>query len=192
MADFDVGARLRQLRRAHNMSQRQLAEAAGVPHGQVSMIETNKSSPSIASLRKILGGLGVGMVEFFEPEALDASKVFFTPSELRDLTSRVYSEVKGAEGKMSLKQVGDARSHGLQILYETYEPGADTGETMLEHVGHEGGVVVAGEIEVTVGENTMVLKAGDSYLFNSQDPHRFRNVSDRPATMISACVPPYL
>ncbi|MEZ5884925.1 MAG: hypothetical protein R3D53_14125 [Paracoccaceae bacterium] len=35
----------------------------------ISMIETNRSSPSVASLRKILGGLNVTMSEFFGPTA---------------------------------------------------------------------------------------------------------------------------
>ncbi|WP_193143123.1 MULTISPECIES: cupin domain-containing protein [unclassified Meridianimarinicoccus] len=192
MNDFDVGARLKELRLRHDLSQRQLADVAGVPHGQISMIETNKSSPSVASLRKILGGLSIGMSEFFEPEDAPDTDIFFTPQQLRDLTSRIYSEAQGLEGKVSLKQVGDARAHNLQILHETYEPGADTGEDMLEHVSTEGGIVVSGEIELTVGDRVAVLKAGDSYLFNSQEPHRFRNIGDRAATVISACTPPYL
>lgn len=192
MDGFDVGLRLRELRTRGGLSQRQLAEAASVPHGQISMIETNKSSPSVASLRKILGGLKLSMSEFFEPDAPEETNVFFTPTELRDLTSRLYSEYSTAEGKITLKQIGDARNHNLQILHETYEPGADTGEDMLEHIANEGGIVVSGEIEVTVGGKTSVLKAGDSFLFNSQEPHRFKNISDRPATVISACTPPYL
>ncbi len=192
MAEFDVGARLKEIRVQSGMSQRQLAMAADVPHGQISMIETNKNSPSVASLRRILGGLNLGMSEFFEPEVAEDDSPFYTPSELRDLTSRLYSEGRGCEGKITLKQVGNARLHGLQILHESYEPGADTGADMLEHIANEGGIVVAGEIEVTVGEKVAVLKAGDSFLFNSREPHRFRNVSDRPATVVSACTPPYL
>lgn len=192
MLEFDVGGRLKELRVLFGLSQRQLAEAANVPHGQISMIETNKSSPSVASLRKILGGMNIGMAEFFEPETSHGSDVFFTPSQLRDLTTRIYSGRPGTDGKISLKQVGDARAHNLQILHETYEPGADTGGDMIEHVASEGGIVVSGEIELTVGDRTAILKAGDAYLFNSKEPHRFRNVGDRPATVISACTPPYL
>lgn len=192
MTDFDVGTHLRDLRTSFGLSQRQLAEAAGVPHGQISMIETNKSSPSVASLRKILGGLGIGMSEFFEPDGLQISSPFHTPSALKDLTSKLYSERAGTEGKITLKQVGDARTHNLQILHETYEPGADTGDDMLEHVANEGGIVIAGEIEVTVGDKVSVLKAGDAYLFDSREPHRFRNIGDRPAVVVSACTPPYL
>jgi transcriptional regulator with XRE-family HTH domain len=192
MSDFDVGARLRELRLQHALSQRQLAEAAQVPHGQISMIETNRSSPSVASLRKILGGLGIGMAEFFETDSPASTDVFFTPAQLRDLTSRIYSTRGGAAGKIMLRQVGDARLHNLQILHETYEPGADTGADMLEHAASEGGIVVSGELEVTVGSQARTLKAGDSYLFHAQQPHRFRNLSDRIATVISACTPPYL
>lgn len=192
MQDFDVGARLRELRLQSGLSQRQLAEAAQVPHGQISMIETKRSSPSVASLRKIIGGLGIGMAEFFEPDSPTSTDVFFTPAQLRDLTSRIYSTQPDLTGKITLKQVGDARQHNLQLLHETYEPGADTGEEMLEHVASEGGIVVSGELEVTVGCQVRILKAGDSYLFHSQQPHRFRNVSDRQATVISACSPPYL
>lgn len=192
MVEFNVGARLKAIRQQNGLSQRQLAETSGVPHGQISMIETNKSSPSVASLRKILGGLNLGMSEFFEPEASEDDKPFYTPSELRDLTSRLYSEANGFKGTITLKQIGNARLHGLQILQETYEPGADTGADMLEHVASEGGIVITGEIEVTVGDRVMILKAGDSYLFNSREPHRFRNISDRQATVVSACTPPYL
>lgn len=189
---FDVGARLRDIRRQYGMSQRQLADQAGVPHGQISMIETNKSSPSVASLRKILGGFGITMSEFFEPDVIEHSQVFFTPGELRDLTSQLYQGPKAMSSMLTLKQVGDAKAYGLQILQERYESGADTGEDMIEHEASEGGIVISGELEVTVGGNVRVLKTGDAYLFNSRQPHRFRNISDRPAEVISACTPPYL
>ena len=192
MNDFSVGDRLRQMRQTAGMSQRQLAEASGVPHGQISMIETSRSSPSVASLRRILGGLSVTMSEFFEPDTPTSQSVFFKPHELRDLTTRLYSTFDDPRGKIMFQQVGDAKAHNLQILHERYEPGADTGAQMLEHVSHEGGIVIAGEIEVTVGDQYAVLKAGDSYLFDSTLPHRFRNIGDREAVVVSAYTPPYL
>ncbi|MCK8462773.1 cupin domain-containing protein [Aliiroseovarius sp. S1339] len=190
--EFDVGTRLKSLRQQFDLSQRQLAEAANVPHGQISMIERNHSSPSVASLRKILGGLNMSMSEFFEPEAPATHQVFFTPGDLRDLTSALYQDNDAAQRMITIKQVGDAKAHGLQVLHELYEPGADTGETMIEHEANEGGIVIEGELEITVGEETCVLKAGDAYLFNSRAPHRFRNISDRAARIVSACTPPYL
>ncbi len=190
--DFDVGARLKALRAQYGLSQRQLAEAAGVPHGQISMIETNRSSPSVASLRKILGGFGISMSGFFEPDRAATQQAFFRPAELRDLTSLLFQGDTRARGKISIRQVGNARAHGLQVLHERYEAGADTGDAMIEHEAHEGGFVISGELEVTLGTEVSVLKAGDAYLFDSRVPHRFRNISDRPCEVISACTPPYL
>src|SRR5262249_28117608 len=153
------------------LSQRGLANRAGVPHGQISLVETNTSSPSVASLRKILGGVPMTLAEFFEPDRSTGNTVVFRDKELLDLTSRI--NPGNGHARIALRQVGDARQHNLQILHERYAPGADTGPTMLEHSAHEGGVVVSGVLELTVGTDTHLLKAGDAYLFDSRKPHRF-------------------
>jgi mannose-6-phosphate isomerase-like protein (cupin superfamily) len=120
-------------------------------------------------------------------------QVFFRPNDLVDLTGRVsHTHGNGQGGGMSFRQVGDPRAHNLQILHERYEPGADTGETMLEHPSHEGGVVISGALEVTVGDKVRILQAGDAYLFDSRVPHRFRNISEKPCIVVSACTPPWL
>lgn len=190
--DFDIGARLREIRLAAGLSQRELASRAGVTHGLISTIEQNKSSPSVASLRKILEGVSLTMTDFFQEETRAPDRVAFRAEELVDLTSRLSRMNGQRDPRMTLRQVGNAAAHGLQILHERYEPGADTGETMLEHASHEGGVVVAGELELTVGAEIHILGPGDAYLFDSRIPHRFRNPGDEIAVVVSACTPPYL
>ncbi len=64
-AAFDVGDRLRLVRQAHGLSQRALAVKAGVTHSLVSLIEKNKVSPSVASLKKILEAINYPMTDFF-------------------------------------------------------------------------------------------------------------------------------
>ena len=190
---FDIGARLKAMRSASALSQRELAKLAGVPHAQISNVEKNKVSPSVATLRKILGGLGVGMADFFEAERKLQPGPFFAAEGLVDLTSKVAANAIGdGSGRMTFRQVGDARALNLQILHEVYEPNADTGETRLQHTSSEGGYVIEGELEVTVGDEVRVLKAGEAYLFDSRIPHRFRNISKGRTVVISACTPPYL
>lgn len=190
---FDIGARLKTMRTAAELSQRQLAERANVPHAQISNVEKNKVSPSVSTLRRILSGLGVSMADFFEPERSPAPGPFFDADQLIDLTSKVaVNSIGEGSARMVFRQVGDARGHNLQILHEVYDPGADTGETLLQHASSEGGYVVEGELEITVGNDIRVLKAGEAYLFDSREPHRFRNLSDARTVVISACTPPYL
>lgn len=191
--EFDIGARLLALRQAAGLSQRQLAERAGVPHAQISIIENNRSSPSVATMRKILSGLNVTLADFFDPERSAPEGPFFGEGDLVDLTSRLtVANAPDAKGGMTFRQIGDARRHNLQILHESYEIGADTGETRLEHFSNEGGYVIEGALEVTVGDEVRILKPGQSYLFDSRIPHRFRNVHSGRTVVISACTPPYL
>lgn len=192
-AAFDIGARLKIMRTAAELSQRQLAERAGVPHAQISIIEQNKSSPSIATLRKILSGLNMTMADFFDSERRAPAGPFFGPDDLLDLTGKLHAlGAADPTGRMSFRQIGEAHRHNLQILHEVYEKGADTGETRLEHFSNEGGFVIEGALEVSVGDEVRVLYPGDSYLFDSRIPHRFRNVFDGRTVVISACTPPYL
>lgn len=189
---FDVGARLLEIRGQRGLSQRALAKRAGVPHGLISQIEQNRTSPSVATLRKVLAGVSMTMAEFFEPERDFIGQIFFGRDELVDLTSSLGRGEDGRAPLIMFRQVGDAVAHGLQILHEYYLPGADTGRTSLEHKAHEGGYIISGEIEVTVGSQRRVLGKGESYLFDSSLPHRFRNLGTVPAEIISACTPPYL
>jgi mannose-6-phosphate isomerase-like protein (cupin superfamily) len=60
----------------------------------------------------------------------------------------------------------------------------------LRHEAEEGGVVIRGQIELTVGAERRVLGPGDAYYFDSRQPHRFRNLGEAEAEMVSACTPP--
>ena len=92
--------------------------------------------------------------------------------------------------RLSLRQLGNASEHSLQILHERYPPGTDTGPDMLSHEGEEAGIVVSGVIEITVDEQVRVLNPGEGYLFDSRLPHRFRNIGDSDCIVVSACTPP--
>ncbi len=92
---------------------------------------------------------------------------------------------------MSLRLVAAKRpNRALAILHERYAPGADTGTDMLSHKGEEGGIVIRGRVELTVGAATRVLEAGDAYYFSSAVPHRFRNPGREECEIISASSPP--
>ena len=176
-----VGARLRYLREAHGLSQRELARRAGLNHGTVGGIEKETISPSVGSLRKILDSFPMTLSEFFALDPESETQVFFRHDELM--------EVGG--GGISLRQVGHNLSgRPLQILLERYEPGAETAPQPYSHSGDEGGVVIQGRVELTVGGTTRVLEAGDGYLFSSRMPHVFRNVGDGEAVVVSANTPP--
>lgn len=192
MIDFDVGARLKAVRKARRMSQRELAAQSGVTNGLISLIEGNKSSPSISSLKKILNVFGMTLSDFFEAAPSDSQKFAFRFDELVEINPERVFQDGSAEGlkSVSLRRVGSSFERTLLMLYEIYEPGADTGPELYSHEGEESGFVIEGELLLQVGDSSETLKAGDAYQFESTKPHRFRNVGDTRCVVVSACTPP--
>jgi transcriptional regulator with XRE-family HTH domain len=178
---FDLGARLRGVRESHGLSQRELARRAGVTNGMISLIEQNRTSPSVGSLKKVLDGFPVSLADFFAGETNAGPKIFFEAEDLLEI----------AGGDISYRQVGsDLSDKTLQMIHERYAPGADTGRAMLSHDAEECGVVIQGQMELTVGNQRKTLAAGDAYYFDSSQPHRFRNTSAEDCIVVSACTPP--
>jgi transcriptional regulator with XRE-family HTH domain len=179
--DVDIGSRLRFVRVRHALSQRELAKRAGVTNSTISLIEANQTNPSVGALKRILDGIPMGLAEFFALEPDRPKKVFYRADELVEI----------GKGPISFLQVGgDRLGRALQIMRERYEPGADTGRVLLVHDGEEGGIVLAGRVEVTVDDERRVLGPGDAYYFESRRPHRFRCVSKEACEIVSACTPP--
>lgn len=179
--EVNVGARLRKLRKMHGLSQRELAKRAGVTNGMISLIEQNRASPSVSSLKKVLDGFPVSLADFFTAEITSDNQIFYRADELPDM---------GA-GDVAFRLVGyNQANRAMSILHEVYPVNSDTGEEMLRHDGEEGGFVVRGRIEITVGGETRVLGPGDAYYFDSRIPHRFRNTGSEECEIISANSPP--
>lgn len=178
---LDIGARLRQVREAAGLSQRQLARRAGITNSTVSLIEANRTNPSVGALKRVLDAVPVGLAEFFAGVPAAGDGPFFRAAELVEI----------GKGPVSYRQVGGAgQARAIQILHECYQPGADSGRVPLRHEGEEGGVVIAGQLEVTVDGARAVLGAGDAYYFDSSRPHSFRALGDVPTVVVSACSPP--
>lgn len=178
---IEIGKQLRAVRTAFGLSQRELAKRAGVTNGMISLIEQNRVSPSVGSLQKILSAFPMTMAEFFTRDMEGQETVVFRAGELPDVGT----------GDISYRLVAASRrDRKMSILWETYEPTTDTGEDLLTHSGEEGGVVVEGELEVTVAGKTWVLGPGDAYYFDSRLPHRFRNTGKVAARIVSANTPP--
>ncbi len=180
--DAGVGARLKRMRQVFGLTQRELARRAGVTNGAISLIEQARVSPSISSLKKILDGIPMSLAEFFTIDLAAPEEMFFRAVDLTEIAF---------EDQISFRMVGSRLKHrALQMLHETYRPGADTGEAMLRHEGEEAGVIVRGRLMVTVGDQEQTLAAGDAYYFKSRIPHRFRNPFDDVCEVISANTPP--
>ncbi len=178
--EMEIGPRFKALRERAGLSQRELAKRAGVTNGFISQIESNAVSPSVASLSKLLSKIPSSMAEFFAIDEPQPEQFYTRRQEQPEI----------GRGKISYRQVGHYHEdRHIGMLRETLSPGADTGKEMLVHEGQECGVIVQGELELTVDDQVTVLLEGDSYYFDSQRPHRFRNTTDADCVIVSANSP---
>jgi transcriptional regulator with XRE-family HTH domain len=177
-----IGHHIKELRTRRQLTVRELATRSGISHAMISMIERDRNSPSIDTLSAVLDALGTTLVGFFgDIQEPIAHSPFYTKDELTEI---------GDTESVSYRMLGMHHpNRQILMLHESYEIGADTGEA-FSHKAQEAGFVLHGQIEVTVGDQTQVLKEGDGYYFDSQTPHRFRNVGSSKAQIISAVTPP--
>src|ERR1700739_718701 len=134
--NLDVGGHLKAVRQMYGLSQRELAKRAGVTNGLISLIEQNRVSPSVSSLKKVLDGIPMALAEFFTLDLGGKPQVFFQREELPNIgTASVELRLVG----------GRLAQRSMSILHKRYAANADTGEEMLTHAGEEGGVMREGQ-----------------------------------------------
>jgi mannose-6-phosphate isomerase-like protein (cupin superfamily) len=139
-------------------------------------------SPSVDTLSAILDALGTTLTGFFSDlNSTVPHSPFYEASEWVEI---------GKAQTISYRMLGmNHPNRQILMLHETYAVGADTGAP-FSHSAQEAGVVVRGSVEVTVGDESRILKEGDGYYFDSRIPHRFRNTPAGTSTILSAVTPP--
>jgi len=151
--DNDIGQRLKNIRTRLRLSQRQLARQSGVANATISQVEAGKLNPTVSMLKKVLDGVPMSLGEFFGDEFESQERVFFRAEELTEI----------ADGGVSFRQVGaNLSNRAIQFIQECYQPGSGTGRHAITHEGEECGIILRGRLEVTVGEQSAVLRAGDA------------------------------
>jgi quercetin dioxygenase-like cupin family protein len=96
-----------------------------------------------------------------------------------------YSELSGTEYLGLHDHLLSANLNGeLALGISRYEPGASTGDDRYAHDGEEAGLVIEGQLQLTIGERVHLLGEGDSFSFRSQLQHRYANPSDSQDTLV--------
>jgi transcriptional regulator with XRE-family HTH domain len=68
----------------------------------------------------------------------------------------------------------------MEIIYPPHSTSTNDNR-MLQHAGSEFGYLLEGELEITVGFEVFILRAGEALGFDSATPHLLSNKTDRPA-----------
>ncbi|HEU0191175.1 MAG TPA: XRE family transcriptional regulator [Mycobacterium sp.] len=158
-----MAALLRAVRRQRGLTLEGLAERTGLTKSYLSKIERRQSTPSIAVALRVARALDVDVAQLFS-ERSDAEKI----------------AVDRAEDRAGDRQRYRAMAAGL--LGKSMSPfvvtpgGRATGDPHPLHGGQEFVFVHAGTVELTYGDQIVVLSHGDSAYFDASVSHRIRSV----------------
>lgn len=160
----DVGARLRRRRRALGLTLKDVAEQSALTQGFISQVERGYSNASVRALQEICGVLKLNVGDLFN------SQEESSPNHVQR-----FRDAQGfsfGNGATKLKLTPASFDH-LEMLMGLFEPGGSTGDGQYTHGDSEESLLVlAGDVIVTVGNDTYELGEFDSLHYHSSQPHR--------------------
>jgi transcriptional regulator with XRE-family HTH domain len=174
--DARVGKALRRLRREKGLSLKELALKAGVSVGMLSQIERDLANPSLRLMTQIRIALGATLSDLFD----DAPPPPTDPPFVRRADRRGWLEL----GYLSKELLSPHAPHNLQFMVLHIPPQGTSGGQPLSYPAEKGGMVLQGSLMLKVKDREVLLNQGDSFLFDSLDPHSFRNPTEETAQVL--------
>lgn len=186
-----VGFEIRQIRKAKGMTLKELSAASGISLSHLSAIERGASSPSMDVLAALTETLGVSPEWLFtrRPGKGPLEQAYIVRSQNRRNLNLLYgqnADELGYRDSLLSSSIGDNFYMGLAV----YAPYSDTPANILQkHEGEQHGFVLEGELELSLGEETITMKEGDSYSFPANIPHHAFNKTDKVCKLVWAVAP---
>lgn len=167
-----LGDQIRSIRKRQEITLKELAEKTGLSIGYISQIERSLTDPSLSTLRKISGALGVPTYLFLGDEP--HGSLTLRKEEMIQL-SQPNSNVRYQI--MSPMPTGEFEPQSLVARFELAPRSVD-GELPVIHPSEEIVLLERGTLDVIINGNSVRLEAGDTTLIRSNLPHIFSNPTD--------------
>jgi transcriptional regulator with XRE-family HTH domain len=174
MDERKIVKNIRELRLRKKFTLQKLADEAGLTKSYLSMIESGKKSPPIATLSKIAGAMDVDITDFFHQK---------NPEDHITLVRKGGREVIAAHGTdfgYHYESIAPAKRQKMMEPFVITHP-IKTPQTWLDHEGEELLFVLEGEYKFYYDKNEYLLKKGDCVYFDSSIPHKGEAYGNKPA-----------
>lgn len=161
-----LGARIASYRNRLEMPVESFAEKSGVSPSVIRAVEAGEVYPSLGILIRLSRALGQRLGTFMDDQYSPDPIVVRRDCRVQDTTTHKDDSAQGfhyfplGHGKV------DRHMDPFYI-----EIDADSEAAVSSHEGEEFIVVIEGEIKLTYGEETTILKPGDSAYYNSVVKH---------------------
>ena len=167
-----IGRRLKDIRATKGLSIDYLANETGFSKDYISGVEKGAIMPPVATILRLSRALEIDSSILLKKERDEADKK--KTEGFRERT----------ESYSYQTLTPDALHKHLKAFKVFIDPVSDHKSVTYQHEGEEFIYVIAGKVEVTVGDNKTVLDPDNSLHFNSSIVHKLRNLSSEKAEMV--------
>jgi quercetin dioxygenase-like cupin family protein len=170
-SDVPVGKKIKKERLKKKMSLDRVANETGFSVDYLKEVESGKKIPPVGALLQIA-------------RALEIDSGFFLKEQETSLRSRIKAYTKRTENYAYTTLTPGAENKHLKAFKVYIDAMTDHKGVGYHHEGEEFVYVLAGKVEVIVGDHVNKLNVGDSLHFNSGIRHQLRNVGNEKAELI--------
>jgi XRE family transcriptional regulator, regulator of sulfur utilization len=173
-----IGPVIQRQRKSRNLTLEQLAALSGVSKSMLSQIERGQANPTFAVLWSLTRALKIEISDLVEGGSAPTGD----DSEVELVSAANTPEIRNADGSCRLRILSPPQFAGETEWYELEIAPAGR----LESAAHARGAfehftALTPGFEVTSGNSTKTLKAGETARYAADVPHRITNTSKRPA-----------
>jgi len=181
----ELGRRLRIARFERNLTLKEVASRCGMSATHISEVERGKTSPTIGALQRIAGALGERTSYFVRDENLPEVSM----TRKQDRNELYVTDSKGQAHAAELVTRGIPRGY-MQVLNKRSPAGSvSAGRAMVAEAVF---ICVQGSTRITVGEESHVLREGDTLQARLDDGYSAENIGEGENEVLLVLASPVL
>lgn len=173
-----IGLKLKDLRNQNGLTQEELADRTELTKGFISQLERGLTAPSVATLVDIVEALGSNLSDFFYEEQ---ARIVYPKED--------YFEKTDDNGNVTKWLLTQAQSCNMEPILIHIEKGNSL-QKDKPHSGEEFGYVLKGRIVVHYGQESKVVKEGDSFHFRADKIHWLSSGKNTASDVLWISSPP--
>lgn len=186
--EFNVGKKIKNLRKEKRMNSKELAMKAGISYGMLSLLESGSTQGSVETLRKIAKVLDTTLAHLFTNE--NSQSQLLTDESLLIVRKDQRKKISFPDPLYNCELLVPDLQGDVEFLLVNLEAQRVT-EEVIPHTkgGEECDYVLKGQIVVTLQDKEYILDEGDCIRFNPEIPHKFENRTNEQASYLSVITP---
>lgn len=185
-SEADLGARVRDIRKARNWTLKEVSLRTGLAISTISKMERGEISLTYDRFMRLAQGIGMDVGELFDAQAESFSQGTVSVTRAgeaplhRSATYDYDMLASDVTGKHMVPMIGHIKAHSFGAF-----------EDFISHPGEEFIYVLEGDLAVHLkGREPIQLTKGDSIYFDSALGHAYVSAGEKDATVLGVCWKP--